>query len=110
MGKRTKKKNVDRSEKIHNTGIIYTADSRLNYLAVIPGLALIAATLLDFLMCVSMPSMKNSQFATYSDLFRVGFWASFIAGAVFLKISPVVYVLAAGVTGILIEMIRGRQR
>ena len=32
------------------------------------------------------------------------------AGAVFLKISPVVYVLAAGVTGILIEMIRGRQR
>ena len=101
LGKRTKKKNVDRSEKIHNTGIIYTADSRLNYLAVIPGLALIAATLLDFLMCVSMPSMKNSQFATYSDLFRMGFWASFIAGAVFLIAYYMIYVRgAAGMAGI----------
>ena len=32
------------------------------------------------------------------------------AGAVFLDLSPVIYVLAAAVTGILIEVIRGRRK
>ena len=42
-------------------------------------------------------------------------WAPLIflvvfAGAVFLDLSPVIYVLAAAVTGILIEVIRGRRK
>ena len=66
-----------------------------------PGLALIVATLLELLMCVSMPSMKNTQFATYSDLFRLGLWASFIAGAVFLIAYYIIYIRGeAGIGGI----------
>jgi chromate transporter len=44
------------------------------------------------------------------DRWALVIFLAVFAGAVFLKISPVVYVLAAAAAGILIETIRGRQR
>ena len=44
------------------------------------------------------------------DRWALCIFLAVFAGAVFLKISPVIYVLAAAVTGILIETIRGRQK
>ncbi len=44
------------------------------------------------------------------DRWALVIFLAVFAGAVFLKISPVIYVLAAAAAGILIETIRGRQR
>ena len=51
-----------------------------------------------------LPVARETVFANLTTAVSV------FAGAVFLKISPVIYVLAAAVTGILIETIRGRQK
>ena len=103
-----KKSKAKKAANVNAPVRIYDGQSRLNYLAAFPGIALIAATILELLMAVTMPSMKNSQFVTYSELFRMGFWASFIAGAVFLAAYWAIYVKGCSRREGLASRLRGR--